>query len=158
AVDLFAERQVLSLQFLRPFPIFDVGRRDVPPPDPAIFLTKRSVVKQEPAVGSILRAHAGLELEGFAARKLLAIALKLLDVVGVAHRSKEVRSAKLLYRAAKIVERGSIPVEPLAVRVEDDDVLRNGDDEIAKVLLVLCDEVLVALALVDVGARVVPSH
>ena len=79
-------------------------------------------------------------------------------MVGVAHRSKEVRSAKLFYRAAKIVERGSIPVEPLAVRVEGDDVLRNGIDEIAKLLLLLCEQLLGPLAFVDVGPRDVPAH
>src|SRR5262249_25210987 len=157
ALDLFAERQVLSLQLLRPLPILDVGRRGVPPRNPAVFLTKRSVMTQEPAVGSILRAHVGLVLEGLAARKLLASALMFLEVVGMGHRPKEVSSTKLFEGAAEIVERRSIRVEPPAVRAEDDDVLRNGIHEMAKFPFVLPYPLLGLPPIIDVGARSIPS-
>src|SRR4029077_18907902 len=106
---------------------------------------------------SILRTCTDLDIERLVAHQLLAVALELIDVVGMAHRSKEVGCAKLFEGAAVVVERGAIRVEPPARRVEDDDVLRNGIDEIAQLLLLPCEHLLAPLAIVDVGPRDVPG-
>src|SRR5262249_3886906 len=108
-------------------------------------------------IGSVLPAQTLLEVERLAALHPLVHPRKVLELVGVPYRPREVWTAKLFDRAAEIVERGWIRVEPPALRVEHDDVLRTRVDEVVKFLLLPSQRDLRLLPVLDVDARPVPS-
>src|SRR2546430_423662 len=137
AVDIFAQHQILITDTLfGPLAIIDVGARRVPAQRLTVLIPHRVVLDEEPPVLAIVAPSALLELEGHTTREgVPALLPQARYVFRMKHARAEIGRGHLRDREAGGLEQGPVAVEGLPIRTEDGNRLRNGVDNLLRLLL-----------------------
>ena len=123
------------LRLLGPLVIVDVGGRADPEVDRAFRAPDRHRAAEMPAVGSVPRAEAVLDLEGLAGgKRRRALRDRGREVVGV-DRERPAVLAGLFHGLARVLEPAAVVVRRAAVAVGGPDDLRHGVRELAVAVL-----------------------
>jgi hypothetical protein len=121
-------------------------------------VAERRVASEIPAILPVPAPHAHLHLAPDALGEAAQGCPHDGHVVRVEDaRPHVVLRGDLLEAQSGVFEGGPVRVEDAALRVEDDEMMRNEVDDHAELALVLADALLRLLAVVDVGPRPVPA-
>ncbi len=137
AVDVFAQRHVLITRALfGPLAIVDVGARRVPAQRLTELIPYRVVLHEEPPVLAIVSPSALLELERHATRERVPTLLpKARHVFRMKHARAEVGRGHLINRETDVLEQRPIAVDGLPIGTQDGNRLRDGVDDLSRLLL-----------------------
>src|SRR5437016_1943736 len=134
AIDVFAQREILALRALfGPLAIVDVYGRRVPAEHPALVVDQWTIAHQEPAVLPIVAPGAPLDFEGHSARQSLTPGiLEPDDILGKEEPTEEIAGQHIGHREPGVLEDRPVGVQDAAVRVQDDDGLSDGIEDLSQ--------------------------
>src|SRR6266853_1669001 len=137
AVDIFAQREILITHALfGPLAIIDVGARRVPAQRLTVLIPHRVVLHEEPPVLAIVTPSALLEVEGHATREgVPALLPQARYVFRMKNARAEIDRGHLRDRESGVLEQGPVAIEGLPIRTQDGNRLRNGVDNLLRLLL-----------------------
>src|SRR6266576_902788 len=134
AIDLFAQREILALRSLfGPLAIVDVDGRRVPTENPCLVVDQWTIPHQEPAVLPIVAPGAPLDFEGRSVRQSLTPGiLEPDDILGMEEPTEEIAGQHIGHREPGVFKDRPVGVKDAAVRVQDDDGLSDGIEDLSQ--------------------------
>src|SRR6202030_25778 len=132
--------------------IIDVGSRCIPAHQTSLFLVERIVTEEDPAILTVLPEHSLLDFKRQAtSQACLAFPARPVKIFGTTDTGAKVRGDYIFHGEPGIDEHCLVRVERVALRVQDDNGLRNSIGNAAKFTLLLKEFFLCSFSIFDVG-------
>src|ERR1041384_2728598 len=128
---------VLTELLLRPFTVFDLRPRPIPPDDMSLFIPRWADTDEEPAILPFLTEQSCFQLVRGADRyQTLTLTQYHFPIVRM-NEHRQMVFLRIFRRKAMIFASDLIRVQTCPIRPQDEDMLRDGIDQLSQVLFAL---------------------